>query len=556
MPEMNLREWQKAAHNKCIDWFNDSADQKHFVINAAPGAGKTICASVIAQSLLRMGKIERVIIIAPRAEVVRQWSDEFFAVTQRHMTKVTGADAQIEDFGDDLCATWSAIQTLADGFQAVCRAHKTLVICDEHHHAAVQAAWGNSANSAFEEARYVLVLTGTPVRSDGEETVWLACDSKGALQHPENGTYTLSYGDAVDLGYCRPTTFHRHEGKFNVVVDNDEQIEVSGTKDISIPEGNPASAALKNALEFYKVVCTPKFLKTATTPDTNSYHASMVRWGMNKLDDVRLSLPSAGGLVIAPNIAMAEYFCDIIHQLDGERPTLVHSQMPNADQKISAFRRSDKKWIVSVAMISEGVDIRRLRVLIYLPHSQTELSFRQAVGRVVRNDSNKDISRAYVIMPTHRIFETFARRVEDEMSPAAKKDTRPKTKVCPVCEAENALSATACNDCGHEFTKPKPQFFECDACGHLNPVGAKSCQGCGAGFGHTFEITLKEALRHGVIARGMDIDESETQFSEKISSSMRADILSSGDEVLIQLMARLPTEATARLVKIASKYDQ
>ena len=59
-----------------------------------------------------------------------------------------------------------------------------------------------------------------------------------------------------------------------------------------------------------------------------------------------------------------------------------------------------------------------------------------------------------------------------------------------------------------------------------------------------------------MIARGMDIDESETQFSEKISSSMRADILSSGDEVLIQLMARLPTEATARLVKIASKYDQ
>ena len=80
MPAMNLREWQKAAHNKCIDWFNDSADQKHFVINAAPGAGKTICASVIAQSLLRMGKIERVIIIAPRAEVVRQWSDEFFSV--------------------------------------------------------------------------------------------------------------------------------------------------------------------------------------------------------------------------------------------------------------------------------------------------------------------------------------------------------------------------------------------------------------------------------------------------------------------------------------------
>ena len=79
------------------------------------------------------------------------------------MTKVTGADVQIEDFGDDLCATWSAVQTLSDGFQAVCRTHKTLVICDEHHHAAVEAAWGNSANSAFESASYVLILTGTPV---------------------------------------------------------------------------------------------------------------------------------------------------------------------------------------------------------------------------------------------------------------------------------------------------------------------------------------------------------------------------------------------------------
>ena len=35
------------------------------------------------------------------------------------MTKVTGADVQIEDFGDDLCATWSAVQTLSDGFSSV-----------------------------------------------------------------------------------------------------------------------------------------------------------------------------------------------------------------------------------------------------------------------------------------------------------------------------------------------------------------------------------------------------------------------------------------------------
>ena len=58
---------------------------------------------------------------------------------------------------------------------------------------------GDGAGSAFKNARYVLVLTGTPIRSDGEATVWLAYDSNGRIDHPDEGTYTLSYGQAVDL---------------------------------------------------------------------------------------------------------------------------------------------------------------------------------------------------------------------------------------------------------------------------------------------------------------------------------------------------------------------
>ena len=72
-------------------------------------------------------------------------------------------------------------------------------------------------------------------------------------------------------------------------------------------------------------------------------------------------------------------------------------------------------------MISEGVDIKRLRVLIFLPLAQTELFFRQSMGRVVRSMGPDDDSRAYVIMPSHKIFEHYARRVEEEISPAYKK---------------------------------------------------------------------------------------------------------------------------------------
>ena len=196
MSEIMLRAWQGEATTKAIKWLIEDRSDRHFLINAALGAGKTICASVIAKNLIEKGEIDRVIVIAPRSEVVKQWGEEFKFVTGRHMTKVTGADGDITDFGMDLCATWAAIQSLQDAFQAVCRQSKTLIICDEHHHAAVEAAWGSKANDAFSEAKFVLVLTGTPIRSDGKETVWFAFDDDGRIDHPEAGTYTL--GQALE----------------------------------------------------------------------------------------------------------------------------------------------------------------------------------------------------------------------------------------------------------------------------------------------------------------------------------------------------------------------
>ena len=228
MTQINLRPWQAQAIKKALAWLVEEHVDRHFLINAAPGAGKTICASVIAAQLLERNEVGRVIVIAPRSEVVRQWADEYKIVTGRTMMKVTGSHADIEDYGTDLCATWSAVQGLQDGFQQVCRSAPTLVICDEHHHAAVEAAWGEKADSAFTDAKYVLILTGTPIRSDGQETIWFGYDSVGKIDHPEAGTYTLSYGDAVDLGYCRPITFHRHEGRFTVALPDGDNISVSG----------------------------------------------------------------------------------------------------------------------------------------------------------------------------------------------------------------------------------------------------------------------------------------------------------------------------------------
>jgi superfamily II DNA or RNA helicase len=274
----------------------------------------------------------------------------------------------------------------------------------------------------------------------------------------------------------------------------------------------------------------------------------MLEWAGSKPTELHFRMPEAGGLVIAPSIEMANYMVRLIERMEGEKPLLVHSQMPNPEAKIKAFRNTDKRWLVSVTMVSEGVDIKRLRVLLYLPHALTELAFRQAVGRVVRTRGPDDDTRAYVVMPSFDTFEAFARRVEEEMSPAARAgEDAPRSKRCPACHGACALGTRVCSDCGHEFPAPHTAFKPCPDCGALNTVASATCQACGASFAPTIVLTLDQALRNGAIVRGMDINEQEVQEAEEMAPKVRKLILRSGDDKLVRIAKLLPDESWARL---------
>lgn len=547
-----LRPWQAECLNKARDWFaSNNSDQ--FLINAAPGSGKTIAACTIAKTLLDDHSIDRVVVIAPRAEVVNQWADDFDLVTDRYMGKITGSDENLTKTSMDFCATWAAIQGLEEQMRSICQSERILLVCDEHHHAALDASWGIAAGGAFENARYTLLLTGTPIRSDGNASVWLSYDSHGAIKITDDATYNLTYGEAVDLGYCRPATFHRHEGSFKVDPGDGNAISVSGKKAAVLAPELKRIPGLESALNFYKLACTPQYEKNGLTPLLTGFQASMIQNAASKLDDLRDRMPNAGGLIIAPNIAMAEYMAEVIEMIEGEPASIVHSQMPNADTKIKAFRKNNDRWLVSVAMVSEGVDIKRLRVLVYLPNAMTELAFRQAIGRVVRTDSSEDDTRAYVVMPFLEKFEQYARRVEDEMPTSTSSKQEPKTtKKCPICNSECAKTAKNCNHCGHEFPERAVRQKECHECSEINEISAESCVACGASFLSAFELSLSEALRVGTIVRGMDLDEQTVAEGEAIASKVRAQILLSGDEKLVNIIRLLPEESWSHLRKILS----
>ena len=106
----------------------------------------------------------------------------------------------------------------------------------------------------------------------------------------------------------------------------------------------------------------------------------MMEWAIAKLNELRLGMPEAGGLVIAPDVEMAEYMSALIEMLEGEaRYRPIKYQTPGHALRPSSLLIT--MACVSVGMVSEGVDIPRLRVLVYLPYAMTELAFGRAVGR-------------------------------------------------------------------------------------------------------------------------------------------------------------------------------
>ena len=558
--QLKLRDWQEKAKIKCLKWFNDSKDNR-FVLNCAPGTGKTFAAIAIAHELLENKQIETVIVIAPQDSVVDKWAEDFFSVTGKFMQRTHQLDG---DTGTHYCSTWQSMSSLLDGYQRICNQKKTMVICDEQHHAAAAAVWGNSAINAFDNAKYILMLSGTPIRSDSQEPAFLPYEG-GELAHPKDGQYILTYGEAIKLGYCRPIAFERHEANFDILDEDGGPLlgTVSGKKievDDSIKD-TAAASVIQEANRFYACCTTIKPNKDGT-PDMNGYQASMIENAIQKLEERKDILPFAGGLVIAPKIEIAEYMAKIIEIKTNKKPVIVHNGLGSKEckERIKRFRKNlNDDWLVSVDMIGEGIDIQRLRVLVYLPRGRTDLRFRQAMGRVVRRYEEQgwenDMSSAYVIMPAFEVFDKLAKSIEDEMPGT---ELKPKSiKVCPSCQTENKKNAKTCisKSCDYEWPPASPRYKKCkdDNCKALNPIGAKNCQTCGNDFGTPFVVTLKDVFRDKIISRGKEVSNQDINESEKFTKDWYIFAQKTSNPFIRQLASQNPPEM---LVDFADELNE
>ena len=133
----------------------------------------------------------------------------------------------------------------------------------------------------------------------------------------------------------------------------------------------------------------------------------------------------AGALAVAADATHARRIAKLLTEATGRAPVVVLHTEARAARKLAAFRDSREPWIVAVNMVSEGVDIPRLRVGVYATAAKTPLIFRQIVGRFVRT-TPWPAAGAELAVPARRAgpLRATRREIETRAAPRAARPAR------------------------------------------------------------------------------------------------------------------------------------
>jgi superfamily II DNA or RNA helicase len=387
----DVRNWQENTHGHYLQVLPPDC-----LIVAVPGAGKTLLANRVLHSLLTQGLVDHGLVLCPSKHLVSQWIDSAhengsIELCPLDSTRILeGADP---DHYHGHVATYhamtshlgqAAMEALISKYQG-----RVMIILDELHHAGIARPWGKALESIFARAAYRLLLSGTPFRTDGTALPFVTYDSQGQCLAFTNYTYGQGLTDQI----CRRLHFPKFDG----------QLEYwNGEDTISITFKDEVSEA--RARERLNAAITSDWLN------------GVILEAHERLQIIRRhGHADAGGLIVCRDDAHARKVQERVRQLTGCQAVLVTSREEEAHERIEAFTKGQDPWIVAVHMISEGVDIPRLRVGVYATNILTELYFWQFCGRFIRMiDALPCDQDASIYIPSDDVIMAYAARIYQE----------------------------------------------------------------------------------------------------------------------------------------------
>jgi len=381
-----------------------------YLLVACPAAGKTVAALAAAHLRFQWGEIDRLVTVVPTDAVRKQWYDTGLLLGFQLADEFVGRP--IPHYLNGMVITFQSLVHNRERLADLCRNERVMLIVDEAHHASERRAWGHALSDAISDqgALFQLFLSGTPWRSDEHAIAGLRLQPD-----PEDDTslrveydYHYSYRRALEDGdVVRECYFPAMDGQMDWISRYAPR-EVQSRSFADPVRRGEAKERLRTflwALSGDRVTgdSLRSMLANADERLTEIQHDGDVR---------------AQALVIGIDTTHAREIRDALADIIGHQPPLVISDEPNSSVTLDNFKDSDERWIVAVRMISEGYDNRRLRVGVYASTWQTDLNFRQFVGRFTRYNADLGSMRsqpAFVYLPADPQLVAFARAVNEDV---------------------------------------------------------------------------------------------------------------------------------------------
>jgi superfamily II DNA or RNA helicase len=381
LAQIPLRHWQHRAFDSWL--LRQDTD---FLLVATPGAGKTLLALCLALHLLRQGRVRRIVIVCPTEHLRRQWANAAHSLGLALDPRFSNSDGlEVAADYSGIVVTYQQVMFAPSLFRKQCEDTPTFVIFDEVHHAGDNLAWGAALREGCQAAVERLALSGTPFRSDN-------CPIPFITYHEgrSRADFAYSYAEALADGVCSPIYFPTLNGRARFLSHDGSFVDCWLLDDL--PRAH-AGERLRTVLDA-----------------RGAWMTSVLRAADEELTRVRAAgHAEAGGLVVAIDQEHAKQIAQQLRRLTGTEPLLAISEDSDASNKINRFARGDTRFLVCVRMVSEGVDIPRLRVGVYATNIKSELFLRQFAGRFVRGRQS-----ATMYIPAVEPITAFARQIKEE----------------------------------------------------------------------------------------------------------------------------------------------
>lgn len=409
---------------------------KAYFVEVSPSGGKTIFSLKLAQEMIKNRHIDFIVWCVPRDSIKLGFEDDCQKLTpmpdefRKANCKTFRIDTKLGTHRGELnnvhglAITYQALNESMIGYLDWLSGKKRMMfVFDEAHHCSgndesdddyMANVWGDAIHTCSKFAHSIVLMSGTPLRSDNKKIALVEYESDNILSidgtittaYKVKADFIFSYKDAVSVGIARKIIVrnqdpmityevHQPDGQTNVLERNLTQIPKK-----HLAQSKKSLFCFERGKENVDQFLMEAFKESELLRNTGDADAAILVIGSRDIQGMSNSL---------------EKISERIQALTNEFPVTVESvDGPEAKDKIKEFKTANTRWIVAKEMISEGTNIPRIRIILLLRDIGNKTFYEQLAHRATRNDADDRPEDAFIIQPALPNLVEWARTLEEE----------------------------------------------------------------------------------------------------------------------------------------------